>query len=66
MARRLGRHAILANAVASDIVDTPMLRCGFAAGCLGEAEDAVAVIACLLLPGAVFAPRGISTIAKGA
>ena len=80
MAQQLGRHAIRVNAVAPGIIDTPMVRGGFAQrvdalvegasvrtplGRLGQAEDVAAVIAFLLSAGAAFVTGALIPITGG-
>jgi 3-oxoacyl-[acyl-carrier protein] reductase len=80
MAQQLGRHAIRVNAVAPGIIDTPMVRRGFAhqfdalvegaavrtpLGRLGKPEDVAAVIAFLLSQGAAFVTGALIPITGG-
>lgn len=80
MAQQLGRHAIRVNAVAPGIIDTPMVRSGFAKqfnalvegaaartplGRLGKPEDVAAVIAFLLSTGAAFVTGALIPITGG-
>lgn len=80
MAQQLGPHGIRVNAVAPGIIDTPMVRRGFAAqfnalvegaavrtplGRLGQPEDVAAVIAFLLSSGAAFVTGALIPITGG-
>lgn len=80
MAQQLGRHGIRVNAVAPGIIDTPMVRNGFAQqfnalvegaavrtplGRLGKPEDVAAVIAFLLSSGAAFVTGALIPITGG-
>lgn len=80
MAQQLGRHGIRVNAVAPGIIDTPMVRRGFAAdfdglvagaarrtplGRLGRAEDVAAVIAFLLSDDAAFVTGALVPVTGG-
>lgn len=80
MAQQLGPHGIRVNAVAPGIIDTPMVRRGFAAqfnalvegaavrtplGRLGQPEDVAAVIAFLLSAGAAFVTGALIPITGG-
>ena len=80
MAQQLGKHAIRVNAVAPGIIDTPMVRNGFAQqfnalvegaavrtplGRLGRPEDVANVIAFLLSDGAAFVTGALIPITGG-
>jgi 3-oxoacyl-[acyl-carrier protein] reductase len=80
MAQQLGALRIRVNAVAPGIIDTPMVRNGFAAqfdglvagasartplGRLGRAEDVAATIAFLLSDGAAFVTGALVPITGG-
>ncbi|QEL24721.1 SDR family oxidoreductase [Bosea sp. F3-2] len=80
MAQQLGRHGIRVNAVAPGIIDTPMVRNGFAQqfnalvegaavrtplGRLGRPEDVANVIAFLLSDGAAFVTGALIPITGG-
>ncbi|MBL8589577.1 MAG: SDR family oxidoreductase [Methylobacteriaceae bacterium] len=80
MAQQLGAHRIRVNAVAPGIIDTPMVRGGFAAqfdglvagaaartplGRLGRAEDVAATIAFLLSDGAAFVTGALVPVTGG-
>lgn len=80
MAQQLGRHGIRVNAVAPGIIDTPMVRNGFAQqfnalvagasartplGRLGQPEDVANVIAFLLSPGSAFVTGALIPITGG-
>jgi len=80
MAQQLGPHGIRVNAVAPGIIDTPMVRIGFAQqfdglvagaavrtplGRLGTPEDVANVIAFLLSPDAAFVTGALIPITGG-
>jgi 3-oxoacyl-[acyl-carrier protein] reductase len=80
MAQQLGPHGIRVNAVAPGIIDTPMVRNGFAQqfnalvegaavrtplGRLGRPEDVANVIAFLLSDGAAFVTGALIPITGG-
>lgn len=80
MAQQLGKHGIRVNAVAPGIIDTPMVRNGFAQqfnalvegaavrtplGRLGRPEDVANVIAFLLSDGAAFVTGALIPITGG-
>ncbi len=80
MAQQLGPHGIRVNAVAPGIIDTPMVRNGFASqfdglvagasdrtplGRLGRPEDVANVIAFLLSPGSAFVTGALIPITGG-
>jgi 3-oxoacyl-[acyl-carrier protein] reductase len=80
MAQQLGPHGIRVNAVAPGIIDTPMVRGGFAdafegleagarlrtpLGRLGQPEDVAEVIAFLLSPGAAFTTGALVPVTGG-
>lgn len=80
MAQQLGAHRIRVNAVAPGVIDTPMVRNGFAAqfdglvagasartplGRLGRAEDVAATIAFLLSDGAAFVTGALVPVTGG-
>ncbi|WP_342358773.1 SDR family NAD(P)-dependent oxidoreductase [Terrarubrum flagellatum] len=80
MAQQLGRHGVRVNAVAPGIIDTPMVRGGFAQqfnalvegaairtplGRLGRPEDVASVLAFLISPGAAFVTGALIPITGG-